>query len=104
MHELILKGRRFHEAGSDAYGNVLLLQVSRITSHLHLANRDKALLPSLDLFEPSERATLQDYNELGFSACRTGHGQTYERRGRRDFEGRDYIPSFNKRSEVRVGS
>jgi len=34
MHELFLKGRRFHEAGSDAYGNVLLLQVSRITSHI----------------------------------------------------------------------
>lgn len=30
MHELFLKARRFHEAGSDAYGNVLLLQVSRV--------------------------------------------------------------------------
>ena len=27
MHELFLKGRRYYEAGSDAYGSVLLLQV-----------------------------------------------------------------------------
>ena len=31
MHELFLKGRRFYEAGSDAYGGILLLQVSSIT-------------------------------------------------------------------------
>ena len=28
MHELFLKARRYHEAGSDVYGSVLLLQVS----------------------------------------------------------------------------
>ena len=27
MHEFFLKGRKFYEAGSDAYGNVLFLQV-----------------------------------------------------------------------------
>lgn len=32
MHELFLKGRRFYEAGSDAYGNILLLQVSSIAT------------------------------------------------------------------------
>lgn len=32
MHELFLKGRRFYEAGSDAYGNVLLLQVCTIVT------------------------------------------------------------------------
>jgi len=32
MHELFLKARRYHEAGSDAYGSVLVLQVTR-TSH-----------------------------------------------------------------------
>ena len=34
MHELFLKARRFHEAGSDAYGSVLLLQVSRVMPHM----------------------------------------------------------------------
>ena len=29
MHELFLKARRYYEGGSDAYGSVLLLQVSR---------------------------------------------------------------------------
>jgi len=29
MHELFLKARRYHEAGSDAYGSILLLQVTR---------------------------------------------------------------------------
>jgi len=37
MHELFLKARRFHEAGSDAYGNVLLLQVSHITSCIRIS-------------------------------------------------------------------
>ena len=37
MHELFLKARRFHEAGSDAYGNVLLLQVNRITSYIRIS-------------------------------------------------------------------
>ena len=36
MHEFFLKGRRFYEAGSDAYGNVLLLQVSDITIYFCL--------------------------------------------------------------------
>ena len=37
MHELFLKARRFHPAGSDAYGNVLLLQVSHIISYIHIS-------------------------------------------------------------------
>ena len=37
MHELFLKARRFHEAGSDAYGNVLLLQVSHTTSYIRIS-------------------------------------------------------------------
>jgi chromatin structure-remodeling complex subunit RSC1/2 len=37
MHETFLKARRFHEAGSDAYGTVLLLQVSRITSCIRIS-------------------------------------------------------------------
>lgn len=37
MHELFLKGRRFYEAGSDTYGNVLLLQVSSTTARLYVS-------------------------------------------------------------------
>ena len=68
---------------------------SHHTTHLHLTDRPKAILSSADLLEPSEWAALQDYNELGFSTCWTGHGQTLECRGRRDLEGRHDIPSFD---------
>ena len=86
MHEFFLKGRRFYEAGSDAYGNVLLLQVGRWHRYIfpRLADHAKAILPSPNLFNPSEWATLQDYDELGLPPCWTWHCQTIERRGRRD--------------------
>jgi len=65
MHELFLKARRFHDAGSGAYGDVLLLQVSYITLDIRISlTIPKAILSSPDLLEPSERATLQDH-EIG---------------------------------------
>ena len=37
VHESVLRARGFHEAGGDAYGSTLLLQVSRVAPYIRVS-------------------------------------------------------------------
>jgi len=76
MHELFLKAHMFHDAGNDAYDNVLLLRVGYITSYIRISLTIPKALLSSPCFPPYKTTTNWAPLPAGPGTAKSAEGET----------------------------